>query len=126
MRQVESDGAAATAYLSVPAQRVASLRQDADMAETHIPMSTTDFIPGLESEFVVATSLMWVSEATSMQDAEETALQWAWQNNWDAVVGVRFFAESTVDTGLFAGTVHTSHRITLYGTAIRWRKNEVA
>jgi hypothetical protein len=86
---------------------------------TVIPMSTTDILPqGLQEGRVVNRSTILTSRGhPNPGSARDGLAEWAQQNNFDAVVGVRLVATPEI---LLPGEVTTEVKWAAYGTAIGW------
>ena len=80
-----------------------------------IRTSTTETIPGLDYE-VAKRMLTWQS-GESVKEAVEALKDWADENKYDAIVGIRL--ESVVDVGANgAGIVESNVYWVAYGTAV--------
>ena len=80
-----------------------------------IRTSTTETIPGLE--YKVGKRMMTWQSGNSVKEAVEALKDWADENEYDAVVGIRL--ESVVDVGANgAGIVESNIYWVAYGTAI--------
>ena len=80
-----------------------------------IRTSTTETIPGLD--YQVRKRMMTWQSGESVKDAVEALKDWADQNEYDAIVGIRL--ESVVDVGANgAGLVESNVYWVAYGTAI--------
>jgi len=75
---------------------------------------------------VTRMSLTWATGHRTFADAEQWIMNSARENNYDAVVGVRFIAVPYVSAdsmagGLGASETSTECQWTVYGTAIGWQ-----
>jgi hypothetical protein len=82
-------------------------------------MSTTDNLPqGLPEGRVVNRATILTSRGhANPGSARDGLAEWAQQNNFDAVVGVRFAATAEI---LLPGEHTTEVKWAAYGTAIGW------
>jgi uncharacterized protein YbjQ (UPF0145 family) len=83
-----------------------------------IRTATTETIPGLDYE--VGKRMMTWQSGESIEDAVEALKDWADENEYDAIVGIRL--ESVVDVGAnIAGIVESNVFWVAYGTAIAFK-----
>jgi hypothetical protein len=87
------------------------------MLRLEIKMSTTDNIP--DEHYVINRSeVAWVSGST-LKEAYFKLKEWAEQNEYDAVVGLRFVAVPHDNTD----ETHANAEWTAYGTCIGYQDN---
>lgn len=84
----------------------------------YIPMTTADALPTVytEDRTIKRMSLIWSNGCDSYLQAYEWMAQYCRDNNYDAVVGVRFVSNTYYRE--ISGTVHRI--FDAYGTAIAW------
>src|SRR5690242_19411386 len=97
-------------------------------------MSTTDSVPMHSDRKVVRSGLAWAHSYDSLSDADEAMADWARENDYDALVGIRYEIVPVVSGTITSDTQHgranewaevtgrtsTDVSITIYGTAIAW------
>lgn len=94
------------------------------MPEREIETSTTDTIPG-DNRSVTRSAVGWYYGCDSPNEAYEKLLKWARDNNFDAIVGLRFTSVPDVamgNAGHGYASVGTNFKWTAYGTCISYQR----
>ena len=87
-----------------------------------ILMSTTDQIPGrAESRTIANSEITFVTYRASVAKAIEALEEWAAENGYDAVIGVRLEPHPHYSYGGDSPN-ETKLKWTAYGTAIQWAR----
>jgi uncharacterized protein YbjQ (UPF0145 family) len=109
-----------------PVDRIDRLCDYLAMATTeprrHIAVSTTDAIPELVGVRVKRSRFHCVNHS-SLSDGYESLIDWARENGYDAIVGIRLHVTPYMYTGGGMGQdTRTDFHYTVYGTAVEYHR----
>jgi hypothetical protein len=91
------------------------------MRKDEVIMVTMDSVPGYE-KFAVQTKIHWSGSMGSIQKAFDQLQEWAAENQFHAVVGIRILATEIVSQQSTYNPVQSESWYLVYGTCIRYRQ----